>query len=87
MTKQQRLPGTKGQHHRDITKAAKVYVDVRDRRMGLNTQEIEKRDVLLTAMRKHKLALYEDIDAGLAVEVVKPDEKVKVRKLEDEGEE
>jgi len=85
--KQQRLPGQESAHHKDITKAAEKYVEVRDQRMDLTRQETEQRDNLLTAMRKHKLSMYEDDNAGLEVQVIEPAAKVKVRRIDEDGDE
>lgn len=87
--KQQRIPGTEAKIHRDITKAAESYVDVRDARMKLTREEVEAKSLLAAAMRKHELTSYTDPDAELEVTFESTaTEKLKVKRLgDDDGDE
>lgn len=81
--KQTKLAGTQCEHHPDVTVAAEQYVAARDRRMNLTEAEVETRDALAEAMRKHELPFYEDEDAGLRVRVTtKTSETVKVERIQ-----
>jgi hypothetical protein len=74
--RQQEIPGTK----------RKAYIEVRDERMVLTKQEVEKKGELMDAMRKHKLDTYCDENAvpALLVTLVAGEDKVKVRRAEDD---
>lgn len=84
MAKKQALPTMENQVHPDITAAAEEYVKIRDKRMKLTQQEVDRREVLRDVMAKHKLEVYEDVDVGLRVEIVNGDSKVKVKRLADD---
>lgn len=61
--KQNDLPGVEGPgvsvpHVPEIEDIAEQYVNVRDRRMALTTQEVEAKGRLETVMRNHNLTRY-----------------------------
>ena len=62
---------------------AKEYVELRDQRMELGREEVDKRDKMLEVMKEHKL---ENFDSdGLHIEIVHEAEKVKVTRSKAEG--
>lgn len=75
--KQQLIPGTEPEVHKDINDAADDYRDVRDQRMQLMKPEALKKATLLAAMQKHKLRRYSY--GRVLVEIVPGDETVRVR--------
>lgn len=85
--KQTALEGMEQERIPDVTDAALVYADIRDRRMDLTKKETEARGKLLEAMHAHKLDSYEDDESCVSVEVVKSAEKVKVRLGADQDDE
>jgi hypothetical protein len=86
--RQQEIPGTERKAIAEIDSAAEAYIEVRDERMVLTKQEVEKKGELMDAMRKHKLDTYCDENAvpALLVTLVPGEDKVKVRRAEDEDE-
>lgn len=89
MGKQLQIEGTERKQHKDVTKAAEAYVDVRDNRMELTRQEVAARAVLIDKMKKHGLTEYVDGDLEVLFDS-KTTEKVKVKRLgdsDDAGEE
>lgn len=81
-SKQTRIPGTEQKKVPEIERAADHYVDVRDKRMELTEAEVDAKDKLLAAMRKHGLDVYhlEDAEPPLVVTVLPGEATVKVRK-------
>lgn len=67
----------------EIDKAARQYVEVRDERMALTTQETDRRAKLLQLMKEHKQDNY-TTKSGMQVTVTYGDEKVKVKAQVDE---
>lgn len=77
--KQESFEGMEPVEIAEVTKAAEVYVDARDERMQLTEQEVEKQELLVTAMKKHGLDKYRTPD-GLLVTLVPGKEKAKVKR-------
>ena len=69
----------------ELTEAAEKYADARDDRMAHGRVEKERKTALIALMHKHELETYQDNDRDppVSVELVKGDEKVKV-KIKDE---
>ena len=84
--RQQEIPGTERKAIGEIDSAAEAYIEIRDERMALTKQEVEKKGALMAAMQKHKLDTYCDENAvpALLVTLVPGEDKVKVRRAEDE---
>lgn len=78
--KQFELPGVESPKNKAVEDAAEAYVDVRDKRMRLTGQEVEKREVLLDEMRKARLKAYRYDET---VVLLTAEEKVKVKKVKD----
>jgi hypothetical protein len=72
------LPGTIEEKDEELTELALVYVDVRDRRMGLTKQEKEAKEKLHDGMAAKKKTRYHDPEAKILVEIVTATEGVKV---------
>jgi len=87
--KQTKLAGTQCEHLPDVTAAAEAYVEARDARQRLTTDEVATRGALSEAMRKHDLPFYEDEDAGLRVKVTTstPTTKIQVERIKAEPDE
>lgn len=79
--KQGHLSGMEPPRHDDLDDLADRYVDLRDKRMRLQEDEGNKRDLLQVKMKEHKLTSYEY--DGKVIEIV-ADEKVKVRKKKED---
>ena len=78
--KQTNVPGTARKVHKDITKAAEEYVDVRDERMELTEKEVELNEKLVQVMIKHDCDHYVDENAELEVIIKETSKKAKVKK-------
>lgn len=78
--KQKPIPGTERKVHKDITKAAETYVEVRDERMELTEVEVDRKAKLVKVMLKHDESEYIDEDAELKVTLTEGDMKCKVTK-------
>jgi hypothetical protein len=78
-TKQSLIPGTEPPSIPELDALADQYVNLRDSRMELGRDEVNKRDLLATKMKEHGLTRYE---YGDSVVEIKQAEKVKVRKSE-----
>jgi len=74
------IPGTETNEIREVNVAAELYVDARDARMVKTEAEVEARDALILAMKKHKLENYRDDDATppLIVTLIAGEDKIKV---------
>ena len=83
--KQTEIPGTERTVLPNVTSAAESYVDVRDQRMKLTTEEVSKREILVMEMKEAGLDSYVDEEAGLEI-VIEHRDKVKVRRLPEDGE-
>jgi hypothetical protein len=78
MGKQTNIPGTEPKIHKDVSSAAEKYVEARDDRMAKTKKEVAARAVLIAAMKKHNLPVYDDPELELRV-VYEVEDKVKVR--------
>lgn len=83
------LPGLETKVIPELTKAAELYADARDDRMAHGRVEKERKTALIVLMHEHKLETYQDNDRDppVSVEIVKGEEKVKVKIKGDEPEE
>ena len=79
--KQQHLPGMAPPSIPELDAAAENYDRVKNRRVKLTDEETEAQAVLLAAMKKHKLTVYE-YDGKLVV--LSATEKVRVKPKKDE---
>ena len=77
MPKQQSLKGMEDREIADLKDLALNYVEIRDQRMGLTTQEVDLKTKLLALMHKHKKERY--VCQGIEITVVHEDETVKVK--------
>ncbi len=86
--KQLAISGTEPKSIKEVDAAAEGYVDARDKRMERTEKEVEARDALIAVMKKHKLDVYRDDSAAppLLVTLVPGDDRVKVTRVQDEGE-
>ncbi len=82
--KQTELKGIEAPSIPELDEAAEEYVEHRDKRIAVLTQEIAAKGVLLGLMKKHKLERYRYDDQ--IVEVL-PSEKLKVKNANSEQEE
>jgi hypothetical protein len=80
--KQERLPGTEDPQIAEIEDLAGEYATLRDKRIRLLGQEVEKKASLLAVMKRLKRKTYQH--GSITVEVVPEGEKVKVRIKEEE---
>lgn len=86
--KQARLDGMPGGTNLpDVSKAAELYVEVRDERMALTKREVETRTLLIGKMRGHSIIEYKDPDSDLVVTLVEGKTKVKVKRAGEDDEE
>jgi len=76
-----RLPGTEDAAIAEIEKAAEAYEDVRDERMRLTGEEVEKKEKLLEAMDKHEKTEYIFNDHKVEVVEEPGTRTVKVKKI------
>ena len=81
-SKQARLPQMDDPVIEEIEAAAEKYVDIRDQRMALTDQEVDRKGLLLTLMKRHDKTHYKR--NGVEVSVVVEKEKVKVKVSKDE---
>lgn len=86
--RQMEIAGTEKPKIPELEAAAEAYVAMRDKRMKLTEEEVEKRDQLAGLMKKHNLTFYEDLNAvpPLVVTLKVGEPKVKVKKLDGSGE-
>jgi hypothetical protein len=63
---------------KEIDDAAEEYVEVRDRRMALTTEEAKRKETLMNLMKKHKLTDYE-YDSKTVEYIASSKENVKVK--------
>lgn len=75
---QKQLPGTEDKHDAELSELAIEYVEARDYRMQLTTEESKAKQALLAAMAKRKIAVYHDPLHEIDVEVVPTEVKLKV---------
>jgi hypothetical protein len=75
--RQQPLPGMVERKIQKIYELAMDYADLRDQRMAIGAQEIEKKGQLLDLMKAHKKLHYEY--GGVCVDIVHEEETVKVK--------
>lgn len=73
--------------HKDIDKAADIYVAARDERMGASKNETEAKDHLLRKMAEHGLKSYRIPDTNLLVTVTEGAHNVSVKTVKKDGEE
>lgn len=88
MKKQSMIPGTETPSIPELDALADQYVNLRDARLELLRDEVNKRDLLAILLKKHGLSVY---CYGDNVVEVKNSEKIRVRKAafqeDDSGEE
>lgn len=84
MEMQTEIPGTEKHRIEEITVAAGEYVKARDARIAASRPELERKEYLLSLMKKHELKTY--TDDGLSVEITVSKEKLKVKLNDDEAE-
>jgi hypothetical protein len=80
--KQARLPEMDDPKIEELESFAEAYADVRDQRMELNTSEVDLKNKLLAAMKKHRKDHYHH--NGIDIKVVVEEETVKVRVKKEE---
>jgi hypothetical protein len=83
-SKQADLPGMEDAAIQDLESLAEEYVDRRDKRMKLLEQEVELKNDLLKAMKRHRKDTYRH--NGVSIEIVPEGEHVKVKVLKPEAE-
>lgn len=83
MGQQLKMKGTEDPNYPDVEAAAEEYRDVRDRRMALTDEEVDKKEELHRLMKKHKLKTYRLPNSEHVAELVAGEETVKVRKVKD----
>lgn len=81
------VEGLKRKRVKEIDDAAEHYVAQRDKRMKLTEKEVEAKEALLRAMRKHKVETYTDTEAvpPLTVIVTPGKDNVKVTVAEEKA--
>ncbi len=87
--RQPNLPTMEKKSIREIDVAAEAYVEVRDERMKLTEDEVEKREALIAAMKKAHIESYRDDDASppLLITLIAGEDRVKVSRVaEDDAE-
>jgi hypothetical protein len=86
MKQQTEIPGTERKTIKEIDAAAEAYIEARDERMELTKREVEAKSLLLEAMQKHNVDTYCDESAtpALLVTLIPGEDKVKVRRLDEE---
>jgi hypothetical protein len=82
--KQTELPGVERTRVPEIEKAATLYAEARDERMGATEVEVKRKSTLLSALKRHRLTNYR-LDDGRVAEIVPSEETVKVRAAKEEG--
>lgn len=82
------IKGTERETIKEVDTAAEAYVEARDERIRLTKKEVDAKDALVTVMKKHKLDVYRDENAipPLVVTLIPGEDKVKVRKQQEEEE-
>jgi hypothetical protein len=80
--KQARLPEMDDPKIEELESLAEGYAEVRDERMELNKSEVDLKDKLLAAMKKHRKEHYHH--NGIDIKVVVEEETVKVRVKKEE---
>ncbi len=75
--KDKALPGMEDVRIKALEDIAHEYADIRDRRMGLNTDEANLKQRALKLMKKHGKTVYKR--AGLEIRVVPGEENLKVK--------
>lgn len=79
MARQKELSGIERESIKEIDDAAEAYVTVRDKRMKLTKEEVEKRDGLIEVMRRHRRKVYRDDNASPPLLVTLKDGKASVK--------
>lgn len=80
------MPGTERKDRiPDIEKAATKYRDARDERMEMTKDEVKTRAALIAAMKAHNLAEYRCDDEDMLVILKTGEDKVKVKKISEPG--
>ena len=74
--KQERLPEMDDAEIGEIEEAARIYAGVRDKRIAASRKEIDAKDSLLAALKKHKKKHYHH--GGLDCEIIPEGERLKV---------
>jgi len=86
--RQQRMPGTEDAAITELEDLAQEYVELRDERMKILAQEVEKKGQMLAAMKKHKRTTYNREGIEIEIESIGEKLKVHIRKEKDgDGEE
>jgi hypothetical protein len=87
--KQLPIPGTEKETIEELDAAAEAYADARDERMQLTERESEAKEALVSVMKKHGLEVYRDENAvpPLIVTLIPGEDRVKVSRAKEEGEE
>lgn len=80
--RQARLPGTEDAAIESLEALAEEYAEARDERMAIGERESDLKQKLLTEMHANGKTKY--LHAGVEIEVIATDEKVKVRIKKDE---
>lgn len=83
-SKTEALPGMERKAIKEIETLADEYVAHRDKRMGALKKELEAKQKLIDAMKKHgqKVYNFEEDGMDVTVELQPGDETVKVKKAE-----
>lgn len=74
---QTEIPGTEQPIHKDVVRKARELFDVREQCMDLSKQEGTLAGELIALMKKHGIERY--VEDDMVVEIVKAEEKVKVK--------
>lgn len=86
MARTPNLPGVEENVPEEVADAAKALGDCRRKWMKLGDKHVELRDDLLAKMKEHKVKRYVDHEEGFEYEMVKGDDKIRMKKLKDEEE-
>ncbi len=86
MTKRQtEIPGTERKSIKELDSAAEAYREERDARMKKSEHESVAKQALIDLMKKHKVDVYRDDDAGIVVTLIPGKDGVKVTEAENES--
>jgi len=80
--RQKPLPGMQDRKLTKLHNTAMEYAELRDQRMALGAQEVEKKGQLLDLMKAHKKEHYEY--GGVVIDIVHESENVKVNVVKQE---
>ena len=76
---QKSLQGTEDKKDRTLEKLGRDYAEARDNRMAYGQEEVSLKQRILKRMHDLKIEKYTSVDAGVEIEIVHEDEKIKVK--------